>query len=333
MGIKGRRVHMIEEMSETIISFQRVNPGAKERLVQITGPTEEKIIHARQLMEDTIRRNASPVRPEQPEGLRDHRETLGGSSSSLNSSASDDSARVSQGGVRRSTLLHSFSTNDASLGEYKYTVAVGGCVLKITGANHDIVRAAKLVLDEYFAGQDLGYFDSYEEELPSPTGNAANKTASSTPPTSLSSTVDNVSSSSSQTCLVAPAGTNLPSAVPVSVVETIGSNSFNPHSTSTIAASSSVESYSSESEETVRSAAPSGLECVKRKQYSVEELLSFAASPVSRDIPFDWHRIAKEFPSIVKKTDPFEPSQHVRPQDTVCSSVISATESESPDPE
>jgi hypothetical protein len=43
MGIKGRRVHMIEELSETIISFQRVNPGAKERLVQITGANEESI--------------------------------------------------------------------------------------------------------------------------------------------------------------------------------------------------------------------------------------------------------------------------------------------------
>lgn len=123
--------------------------------------------HARQLMEDTIRRNASPVRPEQSEGMRDHHEALGGSSSSLNSSASDDSVRVSQGGMalksrvkiiqglfpkyslicwpllsgaRRSTLLHSFSTNDANLGEYKYTVSVGGCLLKITGSNHDLVR-------------------------------------------------------------------------------------------------------------------------------------------------------------------------------------------------
>ena len=37
MGLKGRRVHLIEEITETIISFQRVVPGAKERLVQITG--------------------------------------------------------------------------------------------------------------------------------------------------------------------------------------------------------------------------------------------------------------------------------------------------------
>lgn len=49
-------------------------------------------------MEDTIRRNASPVRPEQPDGIREHHEALGGSSSSLNSSASEDSVRISQGG-------------------------------------------------------------------------------------------------------------------------------------------------------------------------------------------------------------------------------------------
>lgn len=47
-------------------------------------------------------------------------------------------------GARRSTLLHSFSTNDATLGEYKYTVAVGSCVLKITCSNHDIVRVCEM---------------------------------------------------------------------------------------------------------------------------------------------------------------------------------------------
>lgn len=44
--------------------------------------------HAKQLIEDTIRRNASPVRLEQPD-----KERMGGSSSSLNSSASDESNR------------------------------------------------------------------------------------------------------------------------------------------------------------------------------------------------------------------------------------------------
>ncbi|KAL0273542.1 UNVERIFIED_CONTAM: hypothetical protein PYX00_006173 [Menopon gallinae] len=123
----------------------KVNPGAKERLVQITGPSEGKIIYAKQLMEDTIRRNASPVRTD----LLD-KERLG-SSSSLNSSTSDDSLRYRSVGSKRSTLLHSFSTNDANLGEYKYTVTVGDSNLKVTGTNLDLVRAAKLVLDEYFS--------------------------------------------------------------------------------------------------------------------------------------------------------------------------------------
>jgi len=143
MGIKGRRVHMIEELSETIISFQRVNPGAKERLVQITGPSEDKINHARQLMEETIRRNASPIR----EG--GERERIGDSNSSLNSSASDESNRLPHQGSRRS-LLHSFSTNDASIGEYKYTVTLGDDTVKITGTNHEAVRNARLVLEEYY---------------------------------------------------------------------------------------------------------------------------------------------------------------------------------------
>ncbi|XP_038106660.1 eukaryotic translation initiation factor 4E-binding protein Mextli isoform X3 [Culex quinquefasciatus] len=237
MGIKGRRVHMIEELSETVISFQRVNPGAKERLVQITGPNEDKINYAKQLIEDTIRRNASPVRLETSQD---------GSCSSLASSASDDgmvamprrsvpdsssssSGVVVPGGnvqlqrmnsmgggnpnggfmpspqgppsaaglnlnlnnmyqqqqqqvqqqvqaqqhqhqqythpklVRNGSqnngqagmLLHSFSQNDASLGEYKYTVNVGRHSIKITGDCFDLVRVAKLVLDDYFSSNEF----------------------------------------------------------------------------------------------------------------------------------------------------------------------------------
>lgn len=92
--------------------------------------------HAKQLIEDTIRRNASPV--------REHVVTVGGqlltgSSSSINSSASDDSALPHSARASRA-LIHSLSTNDASLGEYKYTVVAGGHTLKITGDNLDVVR-------------------------------------------------------------------------------------------------------------------------------------------------------------------------------------------------
>ncbi|XP_016840519.1 eukaryotic translation initiation factor 4E-binding protein Mextli isoform X2 [Nasonia vitripennis] len=166
MGIKGRRVHMIEELSETIISFQRVNPGAKERLVQITGTSEDKIHYAKDLIKDTIQRNASPVRLEQ--GGRE-KSGIGGSSSSLNSSASDESSRLQQQHSSLRSLFHSTSTNDASLGEFMHTVTVGPHSLKITGSNLELVRAAKLALDEYFSeesehtGSGVEYF-TFDDE-------------------------------------------------------------------------------------------------------------------------------------------------------------------------
>lgn len=94
--------------------------------------------HAKQLIEDTIRRNASPV--------RDHVVTVGGgpltgSSSSINSSASDDSALPCSARASRA-LMHSLSTNDANIGEYKYTVITNGHTIKITGDNLDLVRVS-----------------------------------------------------------------------------------------------------------------------------------------------------------------------------------------------
>ncbi|XP_041981561.1 eukaryotic translation initiation factor 4E-binding protein Mextli isoform X2 [Aricia agestis] len=146
MGIKGRRVHMIEELSDTIISFQRVSPGAKERLVQITGPNEENVNHAKHLIGDTIRRNASPVRLE---GALDGG-ALATSRASLDSNGSDEARPREKSPHVSRALMHSFSTNDAALSEYKYTVMFGQHSIKITGTNLDLVKTAKLVLDEYF---------------------------------------------------------------------------------------------------------------------------------------------------------------------------------------
>ncbi|XP_066137824.1 eukaryotic translation initiation factor 4E-binding protein Mextli isoform X2 [Euwallacea fornicatus] len=143
----------------------KVSPGAKERLVQITGANEESINHAKQLIEDTIRRNASPVR----EGSSGAGGPLTGSSSSINSSASDDSALPSSARASRA-LMHSLSTPDANLGEYKYTVITNGHTIKITGDNLDLVRTSKLVLDEYFSGEpihDMAQFYSFDS-LPQP---------------------------------------------------------------------------------------------------------------------------------------------------------------------
>ncbi|XP_068621655.1 eukaryotic translation initiation factor 4E-binding protein Mextli isoform X8 [Battus philenor] len=127
----------------------KVSPGAKERLVQITGPNEENVNHAKHLIGDTIRRNASPVRLE---GVLDG--ALAGSRASLDSNGSDDTPRAAQREKsphnNTRALLHSFSTNDAALGEYKHTVTFGQHSIKITGNNLDLVKTAKLVLDEYF---------------------------------------------------------------------------------------------------------------------------------------------------------------------------------------
>jgi hypothetical protein len=72
-----------------------------------------------------------------------------GSNSSLNSSASDEIVRpqrltdVARVGARRTnSLLHSLSTNDASVGEYKYTVTVGTSSLRITGPDLKLVRVS-----------------------------------------------------------------------------------------------------------------------------------------------------------------------------------------------
>lgn len=145
--------------------------------------------YAKQLIKDTIRRNESPVR------LDSQAAGANGSCSSLASSASDENqqqqlqqqsgfrlqrnhsvgAGLSSGGGKQAVsrvasvgsagvppaLLHSFSTNDASVNEYKYTVGVGVHNIKITGDCFELVRVAKLVLDDYFSGQEfLGAADA-----------------------------------------------------------------------------------------------------------------------------------------------------------------------------
>ncbi|XP_032798195.2 eukaryotic translation initiation factor 4E-binding protein Mextli isoform X2 [Daphnia magna] len=132
MGIKGRRVHLIEEISDTVISFQRVNPGASERLVQITGAAPDNIERARQLIEQTIQRNASPVPQLDP--------------IACTQSSSSNQEYVSS----RDTLKQSLM--DTALEDYQHSVVVGEHCIKITGQSLDLVQTAKLVLDEYFAG-------------------------------------------------------------------------------------------------------------------------------------------------------------------------------------
>ncbi|KAK1116842.1 hypothetical protein K0M31_018004 [Melipona bicolor] len=243
----------------------KVNPGAKERLVQITGTSEDKIHYAKDLIKDTIQRNASPVRLEQGGGEKG---AMGGSSSSLNSSASDESNRLQhqqQNSRLRSSLLHSFSTNDASIGEYKYTVTVGNQSLKITGCNLDLVRTAKLVLDEYFLGDSenftsgIEYFN-FEEESPY-----------------------SISSSSTQKTLLISNNTNE------------AGRELNMDSTAT---SESEETYKSH---VISEPNSSTQEVPEIRELTYEFLLLCSTGPYAKRPPADWARIQKECPNIVRK--------------------------------
>lgn len=127
--------------------------------MQITGSSEESINYAKLLIEDTIKRNASPIREASQEG----------SCSSL--ASSDDQQMTAVPRARQaapmnqqpsvqgpmgnkltrsnshhnaSYLVHSQSQNDAAFGEYKYTVNVGNHSLKITGDSLELVRVSHL---------------------------------------------------------------------------------------------------------------------------------------------------------------------------------------------
>lgn len=136
-----------------------MNPGAKERLVQITGPSEETINYAKLLIEDTIKRNASPIRddPSQEGSIssltssEDQQVTVlprSRANMQMNQQLQSVSAMTGNKLMRTNSqhnsnfLIHSLSTNDASLGEYKYTVNVGSHTLKITGDSLELVRVS-----------------------------------------------------------------------------------------------------------------------------------------------------------------------------------------------
>ncbi|XP_059618575.1 eukaryotic translation initiation factor 4E-binding protein Mextli isoform X2 [Phlebotomus argentipes] len=350
----------------------KVNPGAKERLVQITGPNEEKINYAKQLIEDTIRRNASPVRLETSQG--------GGSCSSLASSASDETqnslraarnsigaaaiavmaanqlnnnpflpgaaaaqaaapqvpsaaGKLSRGsGVATSgqLLLHSYSTNDASLGEYKFTVSVGPHNLKITGDRCDLVRAAKLVLDDYFssseflASVDVGLAGTFEAQIPS-----YSQGSGSVPSTPLNpyappvvpvshqlggSTSPFADSGIGLNLLVASGspgnGLSIDADDDVFANETLNtsteSSSSHASSNNSIVTSNngltrSRRSHFSRQESTPEAISKESTE--NRIVHEYEDLIAFAKSPLSWALPKDWTKICEKHPGLVRNKD------------------------------
>uniref|UniRef100_A0A915ME80 K Homology domain-containing protein n=1 Tax=Meloidogyne javanica TaxID=6303 RepID=A0A915ME80_MELJA len=62
MGVKGRRVALIEELSNTVISFQKVDPKCQSRQLTIIAEAQNAIENAKSLIAETIERNISPNR-------------------------------------------------------------------------------------------------------------------------------------------------------------------------------------------------------------------------------------------------------------------------------
>lgn len=323
----------------------KVNPGAKERLVQITGPNEEKINYAKQLIEDTIRRNASPVRLE-PSVSQGGAGGGGGSCSSLASSASDETAPRatsnrnsigammgsglgnvansnyvgSSGGImatgssasklmrtsgNNQMLLHSFSTNDASLGEYKYTVNVGQHILKITGDCCELVRVAKLVLDDYFSSNE---FLASVEAGAAFDGSMLNSTSTPTTPMAAPFTPSSHQLISSP---FADSGIGLNYMAgqisnPVEGDDDVFIVEPSASSTQVNGLARSRRSHFSR-----KDSVPEGLGVSQKSTdsnkgetvrivHEYERLIYYSKSPHSWALPRDWNRIVEKFPSLIR---------------------------------
>lgn len=236
----------------------KVNPGAKERLVQITGTSEDKIHYAKDLIKNTIQRNASPVRLDQGGG---EKSGIGDSSSSLNSSASDESNRLQSS---RSRLAHSFSTNDASIGEYKLTVIVGNQSLKISGCDLNLVKTAKQILEDLLSGDGeqsnsgVEFFSLEEEAAFSPVNQSSPQIYS-----------------------------NLKAQVP--------GRELSLESSTT---SENEETYKARTNSELTKAKPKKN---ASRELSYDFLMMCSEGPYAKRAPADWARIQKECPNIVRK--------------------------------
>ncbi|XP_043466965.1 uncharacterized protein LOC122501507 isoform X2 [Leptopilina heterotoma] len=155
-----------------------MDPGANERLNQIAETLDDKIHDAKNLIQNTVQPNASPLRID--EGIQGRRikSEIVYSSSSPNSSSSDES-NTSYTPNRlqssRSRRAHKFPTNDANnIGEYKLTVIVGNQSLNISGRNFHLVKTAKEILEVLLSGNgeqsnsEVNFFSPEEEAAFSP---------------------------------------------------------------------------------------------------------------------------------------------------------------------
>ncbi|XP_064098807.1 eukaryotic translation initiation factor 4E-binding protein Mextli-like isoform X4 [Macrobrachium nipponense] len=306
----------------------KVAPGARERLVQITGPAEENINQARHLIEETIRRNASPVRSDERGSIFN---SLGGSSSSISSHTSDETLQVLRKQLsldelnlssKRNTLVHSQSMGDEPIGEYRYTVTRGSDALKITGNNLHLVRTAKLVLDEFFNGernlnniaQLLGtdISSSTETAVESPTTVVQQNPVKQSSPLQTPTT----ESESSADILKGVVTVLRQPLFPSSSKEAI-ENAESGVQPADLSSKNRRHLFQKTSEDRAMNGDDAGpstpgttcpaLEAVSdpapvRCTYTRQFLVQCAASPLSRQTPSNWSQIVRQSPVVIKKS-------------------------------
>lgn len=127
-----------------------MNSGAKERLVQITGPSEDNIERAKSLIEDTIRRNASPVPFE----------------GSMMQSPPAIYSQISSGNLNNPSVMSrttnicetNFIDTAKSVTPYSFTLNINGESLTVTSTSYSVANRAKALLEEQL---HLRYFDMF----------------------------------------------------------------------------------------------------------------------------------------------------------------------------
>ncbi|RWS31178.1 hypothetical protein B4U80_09122 [Leptotrombidium deliense] len=131
------------------LSFLTVNTGAKERLLQITGPNEESINRAKYLIEDTIKRNASPVPPENQQfhSLRNSNYSSSSLHGGLTPASSNSNLNRSASNVDN---VFGAITAAASTLPFVQAIGVGSEVIIVSSSCGKLSEKAKCILEQHF---------------------------------------------------------------------------------------------------------------------------------------------------------------------------------------
>ncbi|XP_015788571.1 uncharacterized protein LOC107365535 isoform X2 [Tetranychus urticae] len=109
----------------------KVNPGAKDRLLQITGPDESSINKAKYYIEDTIKRNASPIPCDQQTQTNQLNQTRNITSAS-------------------SPAVNKLLSNEEPNTPHMQTISIGNDIVIIASSVPKLALEARTVLEDHF---------------------------------------------------------------------------------------------------------------------------------------------------------------------------------------